>query len=598
MRTSSRITFNMSGPDAESLFARIGMKLDTTDTLQAVELFKDSPEYRYLVDTLNSMGVKFGEQTRRVYSMGELEAAQFLVASPLTYSGHPLPDDDFHYREVSYDPRTGCPNCQNGMTQIAPLRLRRPGFGKNDVFGLWWVYEPVVTPRLKNLVEREGFTGCDFWPVLDHRSGRAWEGAWQLVVKHTLTNMHPTSGIARSSEPVCDCGRRGFNIPGDVAYRAESLGGALDFNRTAEWFGATQFTRQLIIVSNRVFKAFRGDAIRGFEFEPVSIIGSLRDGALEEPQPVPQGRAVEITSNSPDFSDELIANRSMPDMKQEIFDLLEEHGLSHVRARIARHMKESIRVIAHNIDDDSPPVGSSRIGGLPDVPEGFEWPVYQGEPLSFIAQLRLSDLAALVPRGQLPKDGLLSFFFDSTQMAWGFSPQHRDGWKVAFFEGDPSSLKTARPPATLPEAAVFAPCRVEYSREYTIPPFGSADYTQLRLTEAHGDAYFEMMQQLQESCNPPVNRAFGYPDQIQGDVKWAAQMASNGIYLGDLSSNGDPRVARLERGVRDWVLLLQIDSDSAPGMMWGDEGRLYFTIKERDLKAGKFENVWCELQCG
>lgn len=46
MRTSSRITFNMSGPDAESLFARIGMKLDTTDTLQAVELFKDSPEYR------------------------------------------------------------------------------------------------------------------------------------------------------------------------------------------------------------------------------------------------------------------------------------------------------------------------------------------------------------------------------------------------------------------------------------------------------------------------------------------------------------------------------------------------------------------------
>lgn len=149
-----------------------------------------------------------------------------------------------------------------------------------------------------------------------------------------------------------------------------------------------------------------------------------------------------------------------------------------------------------------------------------------------------------------------------------------------------------------PGAAMSAPCRVEFFREYTIPPFGSTDYEQLRLTEAQGNSYFEMTQQLQEAYDPPINRVLGYPDQVQGDVKWAAQMVSNGIYLGDLSSHGDPRVARLEKGVRDWVLLFQMDSDSAPGMMWGDEGRLYFTIKEADLKAGKFENVWCELQCG
>lgn len=598
MREQCRITFNMSGPALQDLFARIGMKPDTKYTLQAVELFKDSPEYRYLVDTLGSMGVKFGEQTRRVYSMGELEAARFLVASPLTYSGHPLPDDDFRYRQVSYGPHTGCPNCQNGMTQVAPLRLRCPGFGRNDVFGLWWVYEPIITPRLKDLVERERFTGCDFWHVLDHRSGRAWDGAWQLVVKHALPNMHPTAGIARSNEPVCECGRRGFNIPGDVVYYAESLDGALDFNKTAEWFGATQFTRQLVIVSNRVFRAFRDNAIRGFEFEPVSIIGSLDTGALEEPHPQPQGLAVEIASDSLGLSDSSASNRIMPDMKQEILDLLDEHGLSRAKGKIAKHMKESIRVVAHNVDDQALPVGSSRIGGLPDVPEGFEWLVYRGAPLSFIAQLRLSDLAGLAPRGLLPSDGLLSFFFDSTQMAWGFSPEHRDGWKVAFFEGDLSALKAAQPPPSLPEEAVFAPCRVEFFREYTIPPYGSADYEQLRLTEAQGNSYFEMTQQLQEAYDPPINRVLGYPDQVQGDVKWAAQMVSNGIYLGDLSSHGDPRVARLEKGVRDWVLLFQMDSDSAPGMMWGDEGRLYFTIKEADLKAGKFENVWCELQCG
>lgn len=47
----------------------------------------------------------------------------------------------------------------------------------------------------------------------------------------------------------------------------------------------------------------------------------------------------------------------------------------------------------------------------------------------------------------------------------------------------------------------------------------------------------------------------------------------------------------------EWRLLLQLDSDDASDMMWGDSGILYFWIREADARAGDFSNVWVILQC-
>jgi hypothetical protein len=44
--------------------------------------------------------------------------------------------------------------------------------------------------------------------------------------------------------------------------------------------------------------------------------------------------------------------------------------------------------------------------------------------------------------------------------------------------------------------------------------------------------------------------------------------------------------------------LLTIDSDDAPGWMWGDVGLLYFMIDEDDLRNGRFDRVTVEMQCG
>jgi uncharacterized protein YwqG len=75
------------------------------------------------------------------------------------------------------------------------------------------------------------------------------------------------------------------------------------------------------------------------------------------------------------------------------------------------------------------------------------------------------------------------------------------------------------------------------------------------------------------------------------------QLVTNGIYCGEATGYHNPRRKELESGGKDWILLLQLDSDDNTEMMWGDSGMLYFWIKKEDLKKRKFENAWMISQC-
>ena len=46
----------------------------------------------------------------------------------------------------------------------------------------------------------------------------------------------------------------------------------------------------------------------------------------------------------------------------------------------------------------------------------------------------------------------------------------------------------------------------------------------------------------------------------------------------------------------DWRLLLQLDTDSRLEFIWGDMGRLYFWIRESDLRRGYFADTCAILQ--
>ncbi|MEV0536960.1 YwqG family protein [Kitasatospora sp. NPDC050463] len=80
---------------------------------------------------------------------------------------------------------------------------------------------------------------------------------------------------------------------------------------------------------------------------------------------------------------------------------------------VHRLMRPSLALAA---DGDGPPAG--RLGGLPALPAGTEWPQFAGRPMQLLAQLDCAGLAeAFRTAGRggdrlLPADGLLLFFHD------------------------------------------------------------------------------------------------------------------------------------------------------------------------------------------
>ena len=80
-------------------------------------------------------------------------------------------------------------------------------------------------------------------------------------------------------------------------------------------------------------------------------------------------------------------------------------------------------------------IGTSKIGGRPDLPPNFEWYYYEGEhfdgsttasrPLSFIAQINCADASKHDQSGYFPKMGMLYFFYDMATNRWGFDPKDK-----------------------------------------------------------------------------------------------------------------------------------------------------------------------------
>ena len=74
-------------------------------------------------------------------------------------------------------------------------------------------------------------------------------------------------------------------------------------------------------------------------------------------------------------------------------------------------------------------IGESKVGGQPDLPEGFEWPKSEYANLDFLLKIDLATVAPLDPLRELPSSGLLSFFYDLHEQPWGFDPTENESWR-------------------------------------------------------------------------------------------------------------------------------------------------------------------------
>jgi uncharacterized protein YwqG len=145
----------------------------------------------------------------------------------------------------------------------------------------------------------------------------------------------------------------------------------------------------------------------------------------------------------------------------------------------------------------------------------------------------------------------------------------------------------------LPNEANFKPCALAFSAELTMPLEPRLERVDLTLTAEEQKAYETFLSSFPtpQGSRGIRNRMLGYADAIQDDMRLQAQLVSHG-----LTDRDDTAATALLPGARDWVLLLQVDSDANARMRWASEGRLYFWIERAALAAAAFDTVWVVLQ--
>lgn len=207
---------------------------------------------------------------------------------------------------------------------------------------------------------------------------------------------------------------------------------------------------------------------------------------------------------------------------------------------------------------DAVPASESRVGGQPDLPLGHRWPRWDGDPMAFLAQVRLDDATAALPEAQVPAAGVLSVF--AALEPDGMYPVDDNAVHAVIYPAD--GLTRMPWPADLPEELRFDIAELLPEPLLTLPPsIPDAD----EATQAEWDTLLEM-----STPRGPDHRMLGHPAFIQ-------------IY-------GSRPVD--ERGA-PMALLLQIDGDSIAGFSFGDGGRLHVWVPAANLEVGDLQ--LCEI---
>jgi uncharacterized protein YwqG len=299
-------------------------------------------------------------------------------------------------------------------------------------------------------------------------------------------------------------------------------------------------------------------------------------------------------------------------LRDDLIAKLQEAKLGRIAAGVADLGKPSFRLRTARAADEEIPVGASKLGGLPDLPAGCAWPSNSEKELAFIAQI---NLAHLPDPGPGPREGLLSFFYDADQSAWGFDPKQRSHWEVLFFDSA-ESLQRIEQPASLVrpkgfmerlkalkgetvKRSYYNPLAVSFAPFLSIPDTSSNALQEILVAEDEAEQDEEAYGDFRSSYpfDGSAHQLFGWPSPIQNEMELECQLASNGLYVGDATGYDDPRAESLRQGAADWMLLLQIDSDDDANMMWGDAGMIYYWIRRADLEQRRFDKTWFILQC-
>jgi uncharacterized protein YwqG len=300
-------------------------------------------------------------------------------------------------------------------------------------------------------------------------------------------------------------------------------------------------------------------------------------------------------------------------------------------------------------EQDSPPIGATRIGGTPDLPKDMAWPLRpvpsdidaivsaggpnHGEhirehlsrelPFDFVAQIDLADAAKLGKIAEaLSNEGRLLFFCDVTVIPWRSGA---DSCRVIWDRSPLAALeRTARPQVmielaekcvaewnemaktesyletiTIEQTPYWGPARAMHLAErlqlpdrHSVEALENTAFVAAIADEEIEEVYCDLFGEYwgKDVAAPVRQQLLGSPITEQRDPRYdAVVVADYGVQ--HLESDTYREVwPKIKTAATDWLLLFQLDlKDYLQQKL--TEGTIYFVIRKTDLAKREFGKV-------
>lgn len=335
--------------------------------------------------------------------------------------------------------------------------------------------------------------------------------------------------------------------------------------------------------------------------------------------------------------------RTQDELYSSLIERMSDNGAGvfdrHLVQTLAKLSEQGLRLVVSKPGDE-PNIGASKIGGAPDLPPEFDWPIRPRDPeeaercrkaaltpddklrwmkpeqrqrfraknaalseyydrpakLPFLAQLNFAQLNPHKEFEELPDTGMLYLFYEIETQPWGYEPSHASGSSVSWCDFPTDLLERTHmdDPSLTNELSNFVIAPRALSGFPIVYPIHSEEdeVRALALSFDQEDEYAEWCSDQQEY---PDHRLLGHPNIIQSEMKSECAMVAAGYNCGNGVPHRNSESAKLLKSTKQWRLLMQVDSED--DIMWGDSGMLYLWIREDDLLARRFEKVIVILQC-
>lgn len=266
MRVAAYFSAQSSTEEAKAHRARLVEKYKSyfiKDDGYMLSMYTDLPEYQELMQEFQAVGLNGTGYFVREWTKKEINAAEFLVLSPVHDCSDEPSEKDYN---ASFEPI--CSRCQV-LKQTSDLKIKKKYAGKWDYFSSY-EFRQIASPRLRELLEQEEVPGASFRPVYTAKVEEPI--GWQIMIEHALPPVHPDSQL-RDSVNCPECGFRSYALSWTepLTYGPEIRDiASKGFNRTHEPFGMGGYCRPITIVSQNVRQLFLQHKIKA-DFEPVII---------------------------------------------------------------------------------------------------------------------------------------------------------------------------------------------------------------------------------------------------------------------------------------------------------------------------------------